>query len=142
MCTFGTKILIEKSLCDPFEVRGLSNKHCLSTFFHWSQRRSLSYHILLFGQIWRPVTIFCYLSGKRYNYSRNALGSVVYQYLMGVPIEEYRNCFQKWIDRLKSVFRWIESILKGRATQNHFNICSKGETVRVTLFLDQPLYTF
>ena len=44
-----------------------------------------------------------HLSGKRYN-SRNALGSAVYQYLMGVPIEEYEkieNCFQKWIDRLK-----------------------------------------
>ena len=41
-----------------------------------------------------------HLSGKRYNL-RNALGSAVYQYLMGVPIEEYENCFQKWIDQLK-----------------------------------------
>ena len=38
-----------------------------------------------------------HLSGRRYN-SRNALGSAVYQFLMGVPIEEYEKCFQKWID--------------------------------------------
>ena len=41
-----------------------------------------------------------HLSGMRYS-SRNALGSAVYQCLMGVPIEEYEKCFQKWIDRLK-----------------------------------------
>ena len=41
-----------------------------------------------------------HLSGRRYN-SRNALGSAVYQCLVGVPIEEYEKCFQKWIDRLK-----------------------------------------
>ena len=41
-----------------------------------------------------------HLSGRRYN-SRNALGSAVYQCLMGVPIEEYEKFFQKWIDRLK-----------------------------------------
>ena len=40
-----------------------------------------------------------HLSGRRYN-PRNALGSSVYQCLMGVPIEEYEKCFQKWTDRL------------------------------------------
>ena len=54
-----------------------------------------------------------HLSGKRYN-SRNALGSEVYQYLMGVPIECYQNCFQKWTDRLKrctvmSSLSWLSS---------------------------------
>ena len=46
-------------------------------------------------------------SGKRYN-SRNAFGSGVYQYLIGAPMEEYENCFQKWIGRLKKVYsgRW------------------------------------
>ena len=42
-------------------------------------------------------------SGKRYN-SRNALGSAIYKYLMGFPIEEYEkieDCFQKWTDQLK-----------------------------------------
>ena len=34
-----------------------------------------------------------YLSGRRYN-SRNVLGSAVYQCLMGVPIEEYKNTFK------------------------------------------------
>ena len=52
-----------------------------------------------------------HLSGRRYN-SRNALGSAVYQCLMGVPIEEYEKCFQKLIDQL---FWLAESILKGRA---------------------------
>ena len=32
----------------------------------------------------------------------------------------------------------MKSILKGRASQNDFNICSKGETV--TLILEQPSY--
>ena len=41
-----------------------------------------------------------HLSRRRYN-SRNAHGSAVYQCLMGVPIEEYEKCFQKWIDWLK-----------------------------------------
>ena len=41
-----------------------------------------------------------HLSGRRY-YSINALVSAVYQCLMGVPIEEYEKCSQKWIDRLK-----------------------------------------
>ena len=41
-----------------------------------------------------------HLSGRRYDL-RNAHGSAVYQCLMGVPIEEYEKCFQKWIDRLK-----------------------------------------
>ena len=40
------------------------------------------------------------LSGRRYN-SRNVPGSVVFQCLMGVQIEEYEKCFQKWIDRPK-----------------------------------------
>ena len=41
-----------------------------------------------------------HLSGKK-SKSRNALGSAIYQYLMSIPIQEYENCFQKWIDRLK-----------------------------------------
>ena len=41
-----------------------------------------------------------HLSGRRYN-SRNALGSAVYQCLMGVPTEEYEKCLQIWIDWLK-----------------------------------------
>ena len=45
-----------------------------------------------------------HLSGKRYK-SRNALGSAIYQYLMSIPIQEYENCFQKWIDRLKTCIR-------------------------------------
>ena len=40
------------------------------------------------------------LSGRRYN-SRNAIGSAFYQCLMGVPVDEYKKCLQKWIDQLK-----------------------------------------
>ena len=35
----------------------------------------------------------------------------------------------------------MESILKGRASQNDFNSYSKGETMKVTLILEQPSYT-
>ena len=45
-----------------------------------------------------------HLSGKKYK-SRNAIGSAIYQYLMSIPIQEYENCFQKWIDRLKTCIR-------------------------------------
>ena len=72
----------------------------------WSQRLP-SFRTLRIHQTWPPATIvsfqnlnIIYLSGRRYN-SKNALGSAVYQCLMGVPIEEYEKCFQKWIDRLK-----------------------------------------
>ena len=41
-----------------------------------------------------------HLSGKRYK-PRNALGSAVYQFLMGVPIQDYERCSQIWIDCLK-----------------------------------------
>ena len=39
-----------------------------------------------------------HLSGKSYK-SRNALGSAVYQFLMGLPIQDCERCFQNWIDR-------------------------------------------
>jgi histone-lysine N-methyltransferase SETMAR len=45
-----------------------------------------------------------HLSGKKYK-SRNALGSAIYQYLISIPIEEYENCFEKLIDRLKTCIR-------------------------------------
>lgn len=41
-----------------------------------------------------------HLSGKRYE-TRNTIGSAIYQYMMGVLIEENVKCFQKWLDRLK-----------------------------------------
>ena len=41
-----------------------------------------------------------HLSGRRYR-SRTALGSAIHQYLIGVPKEEYENCFRSWIKRLK-----------------------------------------
>ena len=40
------------------------------------------------------------LSAERYK-SRNALGSAVYQFFMGVPIQDYEKCFQNWIYHLK-----------------------------------------
>ena len=54
-----------------------------------------------------PVIISCFsnskfhLTGKRYK-SRHALGSdvPVYQILMGVPIQDFEQCFQNWIDIL------------------------------------------
>ena len=46
---------------------------------------------------------FC-LSGKRYK-SRNALWSAVYQFLMDVPIQDYKWCFQNWVDHLKRCIR-------------------------------------
>ena len=45
-----------------------------------------------------------HLSGKRYT-SRNALGSAVYQFVMGVPIQNYERCLQNWIDHLKRCIR-------------------------------------
>lgn len=41
-----------------------------------------------------------HLSGKRYE-TRNTIGSAIYQYMMGVLIEENVKYFQKWLDRLK-----------------------------------------
>lgn len=41
-----------------------------------------------------------YLTGRRYG-SRAALGSGVYQCLMGIPIKDYERAFQQWIKRLK-----------------------------------------
>ena len=41
-----------------------------------------------------------YLTGRRYD-SRAALGSGVYQCLMGIPIKYYERAFQRWIKRLK-----------------------------------------
>ena len=55
-----------------------------------------------------------HLSGRRYN-SRNALGSAVYQCLMGVPIEEYEKCFQKWIYRLKRCVLAGEEYFEGQS---------------------------
>ena len=55
-----------------------------------------------------------HLSGKRYN-SRNALGSAVYQYLMGIPIEEFENSFQKWIDWLKRCIQVDEEYFEGQS---------------------------
>ena len=53
------------------------------------------------GDFCSSSSIFSYhLSERRYN-SRYAIGSAVYQCLMGVPIEEYEKCFQKLIDQLK-----------------------------------------
>ena len=67
-----------------------------------SERVTLHPHPLFLPDL-APFFLFPrlkYLSGKRYK-SRNVLGSAVYQYLIGVPIEEYEQCFQKWIDQLK-----------------------------------------
>ena len=55
-----------------------------------------------------------HLSGKRYN-STNTLGSAVYQFLMGVPIEEYENCFQKRIDQLKRCIQVDREYFKGQS---------------------------
>lgn len=44
-----------------------------------------------------------HLSGKRYE-TRNTIGSAIYQYMMGVLIEENVKCFQKWVDRLKKAY--------------------------------------
>ena len=41
-----------------------------------------------------------HLSGRGYR-SRSALESAVHQFLMGVPKDEYENCFKNWIKRLK-----------------------------------------
>ena len=48
-----------------------------------------------------------HLSGKRYK-SKNAHGSAVYQFLMGVPVQDYERCFQNSIDRLKKLhtYKW------------------------------------
>ena len=109
----------------------------------WS-RRSPSYHIPHFRQTWPTATIFCFQNPniihlkKRYK-SRNALGSVVNQYLMGVLIEEYKNCFQKWIDLLKRCIQLAEEYFEGQS-KSKFNIYSKGETMKMTLILEQPSY--
>ena len=91
-----------------------------ATLWPWpiflSPRRSPSYHILYlvpppprlppFYHFLFPKLKY-HLTVNRYNL-RNALGSTVYQYLMGIPIEEHTNCFKKWTDRLKKVYsgRW------------------------------------
>ena len=41
-----------------------------------------------------------YLTGRRYG-SRAALGSGIYQCLMGIPIKDYERAFKQWIKRLK-----------------------------------------
>ena len=41
-----------------------------------------------------------HLFDMRYR-SRSVLGSAVHQFLMGVPKDEYENCFKSWIKRLK-----------------------------------------
>ena len=41
-----------------------------------------------------------YLTGRRYG-SRAALGSGIYQCLMGIPINDYERAFQQWIKSLK-----------------------------------------
>ena len=85
-------------------------------------------------------TLKNHLTGKRYN-ARNALGSaVVYQYLSSLPIEECENASKSGLIVKKGVFRYMESVLKGRASQNDFNICNKGETMKVILFLEQSSY--
>ena len=61
----------------------------------WCQRRLPSFRTLRIRQTCPPSPLRLF-SLSRYN-SRNSRGSVVYQCLVGVPIEEYK----KWIDRLK-----------------------------------------
>ena len=51
-----------------------------------------------------------YLTGRRYG-SRAALGSGVYQCLMGIPIKDYERAFQQWIKRLKLCIYKKKSIL-------------------------------
>lgn len=55
----------------------------------------------LFSPYLAPCDFFLFpklhISGKRYK-SRNALGSAIYQYMMGVPIEEYEKCFHADVD--------------------------------------------
>lgn len=41
-----------------------------------------------------------HLSGRRYR-SRHALGSAVYQCMLGIPENEYENAFKNWIKRLR-----------------------------------------
>lgn len=41
-----------------------------------------------------------HLRGNRYK-SRSQLGSVIYQYMKAIPVDDYRSCFQQWKDRLR-----------------------------------------
>jgi hypothetical protein len=43
---------------------------------------------------------------------KNALG--IYQYLMSIPIDEHKNCFKKWIDRLKACIRGEREYFEGQ----------------------------
>ena len=58
-----------------------------------------------------------YLSGKRYQ-SRDAIGSAVYQLLMGVPNQDYERCFQNWIDCLKRRIGAGGEYFKGQRKSN------------------------
>ena len=40
------------------------------------------------------------LSGRRHR-SRKSLGSAIYQCPQGIPVQDYENCIQNWIKRLK-----------------------------------------
>lgn len=63
-----------------------------------------------------------FLSKKFQKYkSWNALESAIYQYMMGIPIEEYEKCFHEmWIDRLKSVSK---PRVTGRINGSNINKC-------------------
>ena len=50
----------------------------------------------------KSSTFLLYLSGKRY-WSRSEMWSVVHQFLMGVPKDEYGNCFRNGLKDLNSV---------------------------------------
>ena len=41
-----------------------------------------------------------HMAGKRYT-SRHSVGSAVYQCIKGIPTEDYKNAFKRWIHRLK-----------------------------------------
>ena len=67
-----------------------------------------SFRTLRIRQTWPPATIFSfqnlniiYLEGDTI---RETPLNLLFQCLMGVPIEEYEKCIQKWIDRLK---KWV-----------------------------------
>ena len=51
-----------------------------------------------------------------------------------------KNASQSGLTGYNVVFRYMESILKGRESQNDFNSCSKGKTMKVTLVSVLPSY--
>ena len=89
-----------------------TNLQMLNSF--WRLKRSMYCRTLPTAETWlAPCDFFLFsklkkkiiiikilLSGRGYR-CRSALGSSVHQFLMGVPKDEYGNCFKNWIKILK-----------------------------------------